>query len=372
MNVLITGGNGFIGRNLQSHLHARNDVQVTCHDRCVPQALSAQVAAADFIFHLAGVNRPDDTAEFATGNADFTSRLCEAILASGRRIPVVYSSSIQALADNPYGRSKRSAEQALADLSARQGGAVHVFRLPNVFGKWARPNYNSMVATFCHNIANGLTIQIHDASAVVNLVYIDDVVRHFIGLMDDVLPDGLADEVKPVYSTTVGQVAELLEAFRDSRSTLTTEAVGTGLARALHSTYLSYLPAHAFSYELPGYSDPRGTFVEMLKTRDSGQFAYFTAKPGVTRGGHYHHTKTEKFLVIRGSARFGFRHIQSGETYELYTDGGKPVIVETVPGWTHDVTNIGDDELIVMLWANEVFDRQNPDTYAMPVRSSGE
>ncbi len=372
MNVLITGGNGFIGKNLQSHLHARSDITLVCHDRRFPETLRGQVAAADFIFHLAGVNRPLDPAEFTEGNADFTSRLCSAIVTSGKRIPVVCSSSTQALMDNPYGRSKRMAEQALAELGQRQGGGVHVFRLPNVFGKWARPNYNSMVATFCHNIAHDLPIQIHDANAVVNLVYIDDVIKHFIGLMDGLLPDDVPDEISPVHTTTVGRVAELLETFRESRSTLVTEAVGTGLERALYSTYLSYLPAQSFAYEVPAYTDPRGTFVEMLKTRDSGQFACFTAKPGITRGGHYHHTKTEKFLVIRGNARFGFRHIENGETYELHTSGDKPVIVETVPGWTHDVTNVGEDELIVMLWANEIFDRLNPDTYAMPVRPSDE
>lgn len=229
------------------------------------------------------------------------------------------------------------------------------------------PNYNSAVATFCHNIAHDLPIQIHDESAALNLVYVDDVVRKFLAIMDgEVVSSGLVD-VEPVYSTTVGELAEQVRRFRASRSTLVTENVGVGLVRALYSTYLSYLPPAAFTYEVPKYGDPRGVFVEMLKTPEAGQFSFFTAHPGITRGGHYHHSKTEKFLVIKGKANFRFRQVVTGEFYELQTSGESPTIVETVPGWTHDITNIGDDEMIVMLWANEIFDREHPDTYALPV-----
>jgi len=368
MKVLVTGSNGFIARNLLVHLAERKDIDVSLFVRGEDvDALRAKVAEADCIFHLAGVNRPQDPAEFGSGNSELTQQLCDAIRASGRKIPVLYTSSIQAERDNLYGLSKLAAEQALTALGQEHGNPVYIFRLPNVFGKWARPNYNSAVATFCHNIVHDLPIQIHDEAAALNLVYVDDVVSKFLAIMDgEAVASGIA-EVEPVYSTTVGALAEQLRSFRNSRSTLITENVGVGLVRALYSTYLSYLPPSSFTYQVPKYGDPRGVFVEMLKTPEAGQFSYFTAHPGITRGGHYHHSKTEKFLVIKGNANFRFRHVVTDEFYELQTSGESPTIVETVPGWTHDITNIGDDEMIVMLWANEIFDREHPDTYALPV-----
>jgi len=368
MRVLITGANGFVGQNLIAHLNERLDVDVLRFTREDSLAdLPSLVAQVDCVFHLAGVNRPQDPQEFVTGNADLTKVLCDAVRASGRQVPVMYTSSIHAELDNPYGQSKKGAEQALLELFETYGSPVHIFRLPNVFGKWARPNYNSAVATFCHNVARDLPIQINDPKAVIRLVYIDDVVRRLIAVMDGSVADAPFVSVEPEYQVSVGELAEQLYAFRDSRQTMVTERVGTGLVRALYSTYLSYLPPDRFTYEVPKHGDPRGVFVEMLKTRDSGQFSYFTAHPGITRGGHYHHSKTEKFLVIKGHACFRFRHIVTGEFYELHTSGEQPKIVETVPGWTHDITNVGDDEMIVMLWANEIFDRENPDTYARPV-----
>ena len=365
MKVLITGANGFVGQNLVAHLNERADVEVLRFTRENTQEdLPGLVAQADFIFHLAGVNRPQDPKEFQTGNTDLTQALGDALKACERQVPVVYTSSSQAELDNPYGASKRGAEQVLLDLANSHAVPVHVFRLPNVFGKWARPNYNSAVATFCYNIARDLPIQINDPNVRITLVYIDDVVRHFIALMDGKLSASSFASVEPQYSISVGELAQQLHAFRESRQTLITEPVGTGLVRALYSTYLSYLPTERFTYEVPKHGDPRGVFVEMLKTKDSGQFSFFTAHPGITRGGHYHHSKTEKFLVIKGKACFRFRHIVSGEFYELYTSGGQPEIVETVPGWSHDITNVGDDEMVVMLWANEIFDREHPDTYA--------
>lgn len=368
MKVLITGANGFVGQNLVSHLGERADVEVLrfTRDDSVKN-LSGLVSQVDFIFHLAGVNRPQDPQEFYTGNTDLTRALCMAIRASGRKVPVLYTSSSQAELDNPYGNSKLGAEQVLLDLQSEVGSPIHLFRLPNVFGKWAKPNYNSAVATFCNNVARDLPIQINDPQARINLVYIDDVIAHFISVMDGRQAGTPYLSVEPQYSITVGGLAEQLIAFRDSRASMITEPVGTGLVRALYSTYLSYLPPKSFAYQVPKHGDPRGVFVEMLKTRDSGQFSYFTAHPGITRGGHYHHTKTEKFLVIKGVACFRFRHIVSGEFYELFTSGETPEIVETVPGWTHDITNIGDEEMIVMLWANEIFDREVPDTFALPV-----
>jgi UDP-2-acetamido-2,6-beta-L-arabino-hexul-4-ose reductase len=375
MKTLITGPDGFIGKNLRLRLAERKDVEVLwfTRDNGVEQ-LPALLQGVDFVFHLAGVNRPQDPQEFATGNAELTQSLCRAVCAvaesTGKKVPVVYTSSTQAGFDNPYGRSKRGAEETLQAAARSHGIPVHLFRLPNVFGKWCRPNYNSAVATFCHNIARGLPIQINDPSAAVTLVYVDDVIERFVQLMDGanaaVDAEGFAT-VAPQYTTTVGELARQIQSFKDSRSTLMTDRVGTGLVRALYSTYVSYLPPESFAYPVPQYGDARGVFVEMLKTPDAGQFSFFTAHPGITRGGHYHHSKTEKFLVIKGQARFKFRHMQTGEAHELVTAGDKPEIVETVPGWTHDITNIGTEEMVVMLWANEVFDRARPDTFACPL-----
>lgn len=368
MKVLITGAGGFIGKNLISHLGERNDVEMRQFNRGddVSQ-LNRLVEGVDFIFHLAGVNRPKSPEGFKSGNAELTSALCHAIEASGKPIPVLYTSSSQAELNNEYGESKRAAENSLLELSRRTGSKVYLFRLPNVFGKWARPNYNSAVATFCHNITLGLPIQINDPDAIINLVYVDDVVECFVSAMNGRLSTEVFVDVAPLYSISVGDLANQLQAFKDSRENLISEPVGVGLVRALYSTYVSYLRPDNFAYQVPRHADPRGVFVEMLKTVDSGQFSYFTAFPGVTRGGHYHHSKTEKFLVIKGNALFRFRDIISGEFYELRTNGEKPEIVETVPGWTHDITNVGENEMIVMLWANEIFDREKPDTYARPV-----
>lgn len=370
--ILITGANGFVGKNLQLHLSERKDIQVRCFTRAnTVDELPALLDGADFVFHLAGVNRPQDPAAFVVGNAGLTQALCTALAqvatTTGRKVPVAFASSIQAAQDNAYGQSKRAAEDALFALQHEYGVPVHVFRLPNVFGKWARPNYNSAVATFCHNTARGLPITVNDPAASLTLVYVDDVVQRFIHLLDgaDAALDaaGFAT-VAPQYSTTVGALAAQIQAFKESRNNLVTERVGTGLVRALYSTYVSYLPVEEFAYTVPQHGDARGVFVEMLKTPDCGQFSYFTAHPGITRGGHYHHSKTEKFLVIKGCARFKFRHMHTGETHTLDTSGEQAQVVETVPGWTHDITNIGSDELVVMLWANEIFDRERPDTFA--------
>lgn len=369
MRIVVTGSDGFIGKNLKVRLAELGHTDVVEITRTTPSSsLTDAVASADFIFHLAGTNRPKDAAEFSTGNAGFTRTLCDALVQAKRVIPIAYASSTQAALDNPYGKSKRDAENELFRYARESGAVVHIFRLTNVFGKWARPNYNSAVATFCHNITRGLPITINDPLAPLNLAYVDDVVAAFTGLLDTQQAESGFAEVSPVYSTSVGAVADMLRGFSNSRNSLITPPVGNGLMRALHATYLSHLPENVFAYTVPVHADPRGEFVEMLKTEDSGQFSYFTAHPGITRGEHYHHTKTEKFLVIRGTAHFGFRNIDTGKTFECVTRGGEAKIVETIPGWAHNVTNVGDDELIVMLWANEIFDRSKPDTIAMKVK----
>ena len=368
MRVLVTGSNGFIGRNLMVRLGELTGFEPVGFDRADSlENLVEKVSLADAVVHLAGVNRPKDIREFGEGNADLTAQLCEVIAATGRRIPLIISSSAQADLDNAYGKSKLEAELAGEALAEKTGNPVVIYRLPGVFGKWCRPNYNSVVATFCHNIANDLNIQINDPAALLNLVYVDDVVAEFVRVLD-AAPAGLCRfEVKPVFSVALGELAAQIGAFKNCRDTLISERVGVGFVRALYATYVSYLPPAKFAYDLPKYGDERGVFVEMLKTQDSGQFSFFTAHPGITRGGHYHHTKTEKFLVMKGAARFGFRHLLTDERHEVFTSGERPQVVETVPGWTHDITNVGDDEMLVMLWANEIFDRDRPDTIAAKV-----
>ncbi|WP_394673377.1 NAD-dependent epimerase/dehydratase family protein [Limnobacter sp.] len=370
--ILITGANGFIGKNLLVRLGELPGYAVSSFVRGDnPEALPELVAQADAVVHLAGENRPTDISAFATVNARLTEALCAAIAQSikttGRRIPFILASSTQAELDNPYGHSKLAAEEAVHKLVAATGNPAVIFRLPGVFGKWCKPNYNSVVATFCYNIARSLPIQINDPSARLKLAYIDDVVTALINAIESPCTGLSIGAVKPEYECTLGELAEQIKAFENYRTTLLTERVGNGFVRALYATYVSYLPNEKFSYPVPQHADPRGVFVEMLKTPDSGQFSYFTAHPGITRGGHYHHSKTEKFLVIKGQALFKFRHLITNETVELLTSGDQPQVVDTIPGWAHDITNVGSDEMIVMLWANENFDRERPDTVASKV-----
>ena len=370
--VLVTGANGFIGKNLVVRLGELSNVSVTTFVRGDdPARLLQLVAQADAVVHLAGENRPADEAAFAQVNAGLTSALCNAIKqevgSTGRHVPLVLASSTQAERDNPYGRSKLAAEEAVQALAKETGNPCVIFRLPGVFGKWCKPNYNSVVATFCHNIARDIPIKINDPTASLRLVYVDDVVTALLAALESPASGGVLARVEPEYTTTLGELANQIRAFGGCRSTLMTERVGTGFVRALYATYVSYLPNEKFSYQVTQHADPRGVFVEMLKTPDSGQFSYFTAYPGITRGGHYHHTKTEKFLVIKGDALFRFRHLLSNELVELRTSGNAPQVVDTIPGWTHDITNVGSDEMVVMLWANENFDREKPDTVASKV-----
>ena len=364
---MVTGSDGFIGKNLLVKL-VENYIDYVCFTRHQStDDLPKLLENVDFVFHLAGVNRPLNETEFAKQNFELTSVLCDAIQKTGRSVPVLFTSSIQATFDNAYGVSKKLAEEALIRLNTSTQASIYIYRLPNVFGKWARPNYNSVVATFCHNIAQNIPIRIDDKSKIVPLLYVDDLLESFMDVLGNPLPGVSRKAIQSEYLVSVGDLARQIEAFHKSRDTLITEEVGDGFIRALYATYLSYLKPEQFAYDLVAHEDSRGHFVEMLKTKNSGQFSYFTAHPGVTRGGHYHHTKSEKFLVLQGLARFGFRNIVTNESYELTVNGLKPKIVETIPGWTHDITNIGENELIVMLWASETFDRTRPDTIANKV-----
>ena len=370
MRILLTGADGFVAKNLNVRLQEMKDFEVVHFTRKnSPQELFEIVKNIDFVFHLAGVNRPTDEIEFRIGNVDLTKTLVEAIKASGKRIPIVFTSSIQAVKDNPYGRSKLEAEELLKSI--RELVPVYIFRLPNVFGKWCKPNYNSVVATFSYNIVNNIPITVNDANASINLIYVDDVINNITEPMfafrkGEEMAGGMLP-VSNIFHITVGELADKLKAYKKSRDNLIAEAVGGGFDRALYSTFQSYYCPPNFTYNLKRYSDPRGVFVEFFKTKTAGQFSFFTAGKGVTRGGHYHHTKTEKFLVLQGKAKFKFRNILTGEKFDLVVSGQESTVVEIIPGWAHDITNIGDDELIVMLWANEIFDREKPDTVTSEV-----
>jgi UDP-2-acetamido-2,6-beta-L-arabino-hexul-4-ose reductase len=369
MNVLVTGSNGFIGKNLIIHLNELGVNTMTYTRENSIQDLPDLINESDFIVHLAGENRPIDEKCFNTVNAGLTESICESIRSIGKKIPILLASSTQATFDNAYGKSKLDAEMIVKGLERDIGNPIYIYRLPGVFGKWCKPNYNSVVSTFCHNIGKNLPIQVNNPSFELSLVYIDDVVGEFVRIIQGRQDNKKELSIQPEYKINLSDLATQIKLFRKSRDTLISERVGVGLARKLYSTYISYLSPEQFSYSIPSYSDDRGTFAEMLKTKDSGQFSFFTAKPGVTRGGHYHHSKTEKFLIVQGRAKFCFRHIVSDETHEITTSANKLKIVETAPGWSHDITNIGAEEMIVMLWANEIFDSNNPDTITYKVQN---
>ncbi|MDB9806293.1 NAD-dependent epimerase/dehydratase family protein [Amylibacter sp.] len=363
MKIVVTGSRGFIGKNLCVFLREQNYEVLEIHRETNHSDFLFYLSKADFVFHLAGVNRPENPAELQVGNVDLTQLIINVLTQSNLGIPIVLASSTQVDNDNDYGATKLSAERLVEIYSKTTGAPSYIYRLPNVFGKWAKPNYNSFIATFCYNIISGDEIVINDPDASVRLVYIDDVCASFLELLDGKTTSGF-HKLPVEFNITVGQVANIISSFKSSRTTLITERVGAQLTRALYSTYLSYTPPDQFNYSVPSYADERGVFCEMLKTKDSGQFSFFTAHPGITRGGHYHHTKNEKFLVIKGEAVFKFENISTGQRHELTVNGSNPEVVETIPGWTHDITNSGDEEMIVMLWANEIFDRQRPDTIA--------
>lgn len=369
MQVLITGSHGFIGKNLLERLSRVDDVRVSTFNReDTLEALDGKVQEADFIFHLAGVNRPEKSEEFYEGNRDLTQRIVDAAQKSGKKMPILMTSSTQAERDNDYGKSKREGEEVLEAYVQKSGAVAYIYRLPNVFGKWSKPNYNTVIATWCYNVTRELPIQVNDTSVELTLVYIDDVVDQFVRHLDENGQEGIVNpQVTPVYKKTLGEIKELLMAFKESRTELTVPRVGRGFERALYATYLSFFPTDKFSYELRGHQDNRGTFYEFVKTLDSGQFSISTTVPGVTRGNHYHNTKNEKFLVIKGEASIKHRQIQGDEVLEYKVSDKKMEVVEMIPGYTHDITNTGDSEMVLLLWANETFDRENPDTYFLKV-----
>ncbi len=373
IKVVITGARGFIGRNLVAQLAPREDVQVFGFDLGQPlQDLEAALAEADIVYHLAGVNRPESVEEFTIGNATFTAQVCEILKAGGRAVPLVLSSSIQAERDNPYGRSKLQAEEMVSRYAEEAQTPVIIYRLKNVFGKWCRPNYNSVVATFCHNIAHDLPITISDPANRVALVHVDDVVRSFIAEMHTVQSAGACfREVIPAFELTLGELSELLSAFREMRTTLKVPDLSNLFVRKLYGTYLSYLDKDDFGYALQQRCDPRGCLAEFIKSSGAGQIFVSTTKPGITRGNHYHHTKTEKFLVLQGEAVIRFRHIENGEILEYRVRGEDFRVVDIPPGYTHSIENTGAGDLVTLFWASEIFNPDVPDTQWLPVLPEG-
>ena len=382
MNILVTGANGFVGKNLVSQLEniasgkARNyaiageELHVLCYDvDSDPAALEEYCRRADFVFNLAGVNRPEDPSEFMKGNFGFASVLLDTLKKCGNSCPVMISSSTQAALDNPYGESKRAGEELLFEYGRETGAKVLVYRFPNVFGKWCRPNYNSAVATFCHNIAHGLPIRVNDPSVVMHLVYIDDVVDELIGaLSGDEHRAGAFCEVPVVHEITLGGIVDLLYSFRDMQQDLEVPDLGDAFTKKLYSTYLSYLPKEKFCYPLKMNVDNRGSFTEIIRTPDRGQFSVNISKPGITKGEHWHHTKNEKFVVVSGHGLVQLRKIGTDEVINFEVSGEKMEVVEMIPGYTHNIINLSDTEdLVTFMWANEAFNPERPDTYFEPV-----
>jgi UDP-2-acetamido-2,6-beta-L-arabino-hexul-4-ose reductase len=365
----VTGSKGFIGKNLIAELRNRNYTDIFEYGRGTdPTLLIEYCKEADFVFHLAGVNRPKDEGEFLEGNVRFTSTLLATLKEYNNTCPVMISSSIQADHDNPYGISKKAGEDFLFEYSKETGAKVLVYRFPNVFGKWCKPNYNSAVATFCHSIAHDLPITVNDPSVVMNLVYIDDVVEELLNALNG-NENSIGDfcEIPIVHTITLGEIVDLTYSFKNSREERAIPDMSNAFTKKLYSTYLSYFPEDQFSYDLKMNVDQRGSFTEFIKTSDRGQVSVNISKPGITKGNHWHHTKNEKFLVVSGKGVIRFRKINSDKVIEYFVSGDKMEVVDIPTGYTHNIENLGDSDMVTIMWANELFDPEKPDTYYLEV-----
>lgn len=369
MVVLVTGANGFIGKNLCATLKTLK-IDYIPYDKDTTKTLEECVDACDFVIHLAGVNRPLSNTEFYDGNVNLTVALVNCLKKQKRKIPLLLSSSIQASLDNDYGKSKKQAENHVFAYGQETGSDVFVFRLENAFGKWCRPNYNSVVATFCHKIANNEEIIIHDPSVKINFVYIDDIVAAFINCLESAGSDSIL-YVKPSYTKTIQELADLLYSFKESRQTLLIPDQKDGFIKKLYATYLSYLRPDDFSYDLIMYKDDRGSFTEFIKTQHSGQVSINISKPHITKGNHWHHTKNEKFLVVKGKGAIRFRDIWTNEIITYEVSDQKLEVVDIPVGYTHQIVNLGDDDMVTVMWVNETFDPNNPDTIYEDVMLKG-
>lgn len=370
MRILVTGAKGFIGKNLIAELKNRgyNEIYEYDLDSSIND-LEYYAKNCEFVFHLAGVNRPKDIKEFDEGNFGFTSLLLENLKKYENKSPIMLSSSIQAELDNPYGKSKKAGEDLLINYGMKNDIDVYVYRFPNVFGKWCRPNYNSVIATFSYNIANNKEIIINDPNVVLNLVYIDDVVNNLIGLLNGESSSNKNKfyQVSPIYEKKLGEIANLLYSFKESRKNKNVPNMADEFTKKLYSNYLTYLPNDGFSYDLKMNVDNRGSFTEFIKTQDRGQVSVNISKPGITKGNHWHHSKNEKFLVVSGTGVIRFRKIDEEKVYEYYVSGEKLEVVDIPPGYTHNIENLGNNDMVTIMWANESFDPDNPDTYYVEV-----
>lgn len=380
MNILITGTKGFIGKNLVACLNnikegkdktfpISTDINIYEYDIDTdPTLLDEYCRTADFVYNLAGVNRPKEQSEFMSGNFGFASTLLDTLKKYNNKCPVMLSSSTQAALDNPYGKSKKSGEDLFFKYAKETGAKVLVYRFPNVFGKWCRPNYNSAVATFCHNIAHDLPITVNDRSVVMNLAYIDDVVTELINaLMGKENRSGEYCEVLVVHTITLGEIVDLIYSFKESRKTRAIPNMADEFTKKLYATYLSHLPTDKFSYPLKMNIDARGSFTEIIRTPERGQFSVNISKPGITKGNHWHNTKNEKFLVVSGKGVIRFRRVDSDEILEYYVSGDKLEVVDIPVGYTHNIENLGEGDMVTIMWANECFDPEKPDTYFLEV-----
>ena len=370
MKILVTGANGFVGKNLIAELKNKgyNDIFEYSRDSN-PSLLEEYTRQCDFVFHLAGVNRPKNESEFMEGNFGFTSQLLELLKKHSNKAPVLITSSIQAEKNNTYGRSKKAGEDLLFNYYYDTDTKVFVYRLPNLFGKWSKPNYNTVVATYCHNIARNLEIQINNPDAELNLCYIDDVLEEFMRALEGnptIKEDGFC--VVPItHNIKLGELANILKSFKESRSNLSIPNMEDTLTKKLYSTYLSFLPENQFSYDLNMHCDHRGSFTEFMRTPERGQVSVNVSKPGITKGNHWHHTKNEKFLVVSGEGLIRFRKIDSDEIIEYRVSAEKLQVVDIPIGYTHSIVNVGDNDLVTVMWANECFNPEKPDTYFVEV-----
>jgi UDP-2-acetamido-2,6-beta-L-arabino-hexul-4-ose reductase len=363
--VLITGSDGFIGSNLLVNLKYIDGLKVIQFEKQQDRTfLKKALREVDIVFHLAGVNRPEKEDEFIEVNSELTTYIVDTLLTYRRSIPLIFSSSTQAELDNPYGRSKLEAEKQIHKYN-KEGGEGYIFRLSNVFGKWCRPDYNSVVATFCYNIANGKDIIVSDKEKKLELIYVDDIIAEFKKIISGQLikTKTMVFSVSPVYFTKLGELAEHILSFKATSSSGSVPKIEDDFIRKLHSTYLSYLPLGEAKYLLDTTSDKRGMLFEFIKSHTLGLIFVSRTKPGITRGNHFHHSKNERFCVIEGEAVIRLRHLVTNEIVEYFVNGNKPEVVNILPGYTHSMTNLGSGELITIFWANELFDQQRPDTY---------